>query len=72
MQDQRLRGRRAYSASRSLLRSVSFSGRSSLEFWAEASEVNLSTELSTDMALLDFVFDTKWLGKGRYKIYKLK
>jgi len=70
MQDERLRGGRAYRASGNILRPLSVSlGAFSLE--GVADEI-----LGCSLESLDIVrkreYNTKWLGRGQYTIYKTK
>jgi len=67
MQDKRLLGKKAYLASGNLLRSVSFKTDFALQHLAESQGL----DLSTDKPLQDFKGMTKWLGQGRYRLFKL-
>jgi len=68
MLDHRLGGEKAYSASRNIMRPVSVSFRSALahtkEMWG--------LDLSTTTPLREAQYETKYLGKGRYRLYNLK
>jgi len=67
MYDSRLVGQKAYSASRSALRSVSFSASAAFDY----SEELWGIDLSTSTPLQEYQFSTQWLGKGRYRLYKI-
>jgi len=67
MFDRRLVGQKAYTASRSALRPMSFSGTGAYNYSVELFGVDLSTVLP----LQEKVFDTQWMGKGRYRLYKI-
>lgn len=66
MYDRRLVGQKAYSASRSCLRSVSLSSSQAFNYSLEA----FGYDLSTLIPLQDRSFDTRWLGRCRYRLYK--
>lgn len=65
MQDQRLLGQKAYTASRNVLRPLLFKAQ---EEFDDISDFYL--EGFSPLALQDKSFDTQWLGKGRYRLYK--
>jgi len=62
--DRRLFGKKAYFASRNVLRSTVSTGFPT--WW-----VDEDFELSTLVPILEKEYMTKWLGKGRYRLYKL-
>jgi len=66
MYDIRLIGQKAYTASRSCLRSVSLSS----SFQVRHSLEICGVDLSTLTPLQDKSFSTQWLGQGRYRLYK--
>jgi len=66
--DDRLYHQKAYVCSRNVLRPLSFSSGVSLGFSNEI----WGTDLSTATPRREKVFDTQWLGKGRYRIFNLK
>lgn len=65
LSDVRLARFRAYRASRNIVRPV-FDSKPILQYYFE------KYELSPVSLLTDFSFDTKWVGKGRYREYKIK
>jgi len=65
MQDERLVGQKAYTATRNVLRPMLFKAQ---EEFDDVSEYFLDGYLSTP--LQDLHFETQWLGKGRYRLYK--
>lgn len=67
MQDERLHFEKAYVASGNVLRSVSISSGTALSFTKEIWELDLSTATP----LLEHEFSTQWLGKGRYRLFKI-
>jgi hypothetical protein len=67
MFDRRLVGQKAYSASRSCLRSVSFSSPAVFNFSSEVFGIDLETALP----VVDKQFNTQWLGSARYRLYVL-
>jgi len=67
MFDKRLIGQKAYTASRSCMRSMSVSSEFASSHALEAWGLDLSTP-----PLQDKLFVTQWLGQGRYRLYKLK
>jgi hypothetical protein len=67
MSDRRLVGQKAYTASRSCLRPLSFSSGAPFNYSMELYGVDLSTV----QPLLQKDFHTQWLGMGRYRLYKI-
>jgi len=63
MQDVRLLGKRAYCASRNLLRPLSFNTPTSIDLFTEA------VGLADLTPLQDRAYDTQWLGRANYKSY---
>ena len=62
--DPRLKNQKCYVASRNILRPVVKAGFSPL--WPILDDYNIMEE-----AVVDKTYNTKWLGKGRHRIYKL-
>jgi len=69
MHDERLRGRRAYCTSRSVLRPVRISLTSALD---TVDFIMNETNFVDNNLVHQREFETKWLGKGRYKRYVAK
>lgn len=67
MFDDRITGKKAYSVSRNALRPVSLSFKTAISH----SEAIWGVDLSTAVPLHSYEFGTKWLGKGRYKIFQI-
>lgn len=61
MLDERLRGEKAYSATRNALRPMHYA--------SSTLHIFLPQLIPTGDPCVDLTFDTKWLGKGRYKQY---
>jgi len=68
LQDDRLRGQKAYTCSRNVLRKVSIPSSSAITH----SEMIFGLDLSTAVPLQEKNFDTYWLGKGRYRLFNIK
>ena len=67
MHDSRLFGKKAYSCSRNTLSSVSNNSQASVAFLKE--EFGIDTPDSTLHPSREREYDTKWLGKARYRAY---
>ncbi len=67
MQDPRLLGQKAYSASRNILRPVSFNTQTSVNTACEVWGITDETKPEYDRE-----FDTKWMGKCRYTSYSIQ
>lgn len=68
LSDERLGGSKAFSCSRNVLRPLLAVSSSILDY----SEDLWGLDLSTALPLVDRHLDVQWLGKGRYRFYKLK
>lgn len=67
LQDVRLMGQKSYIASRNILRPVSIPFKAAVGFSKDLWNLDLSTALP----LHEKHFPTQWLGKGRYRQYKI-
>jgi len=67
MYDSRLVGQKAYTSSRSCMRSMSISSPLAFKYAFELWGVDLSTAIP----LQEKQFDTQWLGKGRFRLFKV-
>jgi len=67
MRDEKIGRGKAYNCSRNIMRPVSTSSKAIIAFSKELWDIDLSTETP----LREKVFDTQWLGKGRYKLFKI-
>lgn len=67
LQDYRLSGEKAYSATRNVMRPLHIPYASAVNFSKEL----FGLDLLTDSPLHEKVFDTYWLGKGRYRKYNI-
>jgi len=67
MFDKRLLGQKSYSASRNVLRSVRLPFASAVAYSKEIWGI----DLSTDVPLQERIYQSKYLGTGRYRVYKI-
>ncbi len=67
MSDDRLCGEKAYVVSHNVLRPVSFSSGTPLIYAQEIWDIDFATA----QPMIEKEFSTQWLGKGRYRLFKI-